>query len=722
MASTQHQLNQFWYRRASEAMLFMSLAIVVLALNTLLEPLGSVGSEYAVPFVPGVMAAVTFAFTLVFYFAAPRTAMRRAAMASYALLLATTVIAVQQNGLENSLLLGLVVALMPFTTFFGAMGTLLGLAAYAALIAISFFTETTSTSYLIALSIVTGIPLVASIVMWSRVAKSAQETAEDKSYNELASELSQVAGKSEVVINAITDGVLALDGKGTIQLINPAAQKLLGWGKGDSLNLSYKSVLKIINIKNEVVGDAQDPVAQALANNKPLNTDQLSIQTQSGKNFIASISVSPVGQLGNGVIVVFRDITAEKSDERQRAEFISTASHEMRTPVASIEGYLGLTLNPNTATIDEKARDFITKAHESAQHLGRLFQDLLDVSKADDGRLQNNPTIVDVVPFVGEIVESLTPKATEKGLHILFKPMPGGAKEEENSDRKLNPVYYVNVDRDHLREVTDNLIENAIKYTPKGDVVVDITGDQAHVTISVQDTGIGIPAEDQTHLFQKFYRVDNSDTREIGGTGLGLYLCRRLAETMGGRIWLESEYKKGSTFFVELPRIDHDEAQQLIEKASIAAEQAAEREAQDEPKMAPPDQPRPRDNAGEPSAEETTQPAEAAEPAPTQATPPSPQPAEPAAPQGVSTAPITQPSAPAPVPPAQTTPSTEVAPAVPVQAPPAAPAPPENDYIPRPMGPNHPNTPLTSIEATPGEYTTRRQQVNVVVPPRDQKT
>jgi signal transduction histidine kinase len=339
--------------------------------------------------------------------------------------------------------------------------------------------------------------------------------------------------------------------------------------------LNYKSVLKIINIKNQVAEDGEDPIAKALTANQSVFTDQLSLQTQSGKNFIASISVSPVGQLGQGVIVVFRDITNEKSDERQRAEFISTASHEMRTPVASIEGYLGLALNPATAQIDAKARDFITKAHESAQHLGHLFQDLLDVSKADDGRMQNKPTVIDIIPFMHEVVTGLTPKAVAKNLRITYKPMPDGQVADELSKR-LNPVYYVNVDRDHLREVCDNLVENAIKYTPQGEVVVDINGDQAHVVISIQDTGIGIPKEDQAHLFQKFYRVDNSDTREIGGTGLGLYLCRKLTEAMGGRIWVDSEYKKGSTFHVELPRIEHDEAQRLIEQASILAEQQSQ--------------------------------------------------------------------------------------------------------------------------------------------------
>lgn len=497
---------------------------------------------------------------------------------NYALLIATIVTLVVMTQGTGSAFLSFLILTLPFGAFFGLSGLIVSLAAFTAFLVQQYLSGTVDPGQLIALAILGGVPIIAGFIFWSRDTTPSGETKEDRSYHELASELSQVASKSEVVINVIGDGVLALDGQGVIQLINPAAQQMLGWGKHDSVNLSYKSVLKIFNTKNQEVDEVNDPVAQALTTNKSVKNDSFSLQTQAGKNFLAAISVNPVGQLGNGVIVVFRDITAEKSDERQRAEFISTASHEMRTPVASIEGYLGLALNPATAQIDDKARDFITKAHESAQHLGRLFADLLDVSKADDSRLKNDPKVLDVVPFVHDIVEGLTPKAKEKGLRILYKPSPDGVQAAAEPFKRLNPVFYANVDNDHFREIAQNLVENAIKYTLKGEVVIDVTGDNDHIVLSITDSGIGIPKEDQVHLFQKFYRVDNSDTREIGGTGLGLYLCRRLAETIGGRIWVESEYKRGSTFFVEIPRIDNEEAQRLIEQASIEAERQAELE------------------------------------------------------------------------------------------------------------------------------------------------
>ena len=399
-----------------------------------------------------------------------------------------------------------------------------------------------------------AVSIILAIILWRRNNHSHR----DDYVANLTNQLSTTEGKSDVVINTIEDGVVAINGQGVIDLINPSAQALIGWNRGDALGLDWRSVFKLVNIEGKEVGPMENPISLALAGNTPAHSDTFFLLTSSDKKRLVSVVCSPVGNIGSGVIVVFRDITKERAEEREQAEFISTASHEMRTPVASIEGYLGLALNPATATIDEKARDFITKAHESARHLGRLFQDLLDISKADDGRLKNEPRVIDVSESAGDIFEGLTHLATAKNLRYIFKPNP--SLDTDSTERRLQPVFYADVDPSHFREVVSNLIENAIKYTLEGDVVVDVKGDDKTVTVSITDSGIGIPAEDIPHLFQKFYRVDNSDTREIGGTGLGLYLCRRLAETMGGHLNVESEYKKGSTFFLTIPRISHEEA------------------------------------------------------------------------------------------------------------------------------------------------------------------
>ena len=401
------------------------------------------------------------------------------------------------------------------------------------------------------------LPLIFSLVLWIRRQKT------DDNTSNLENRLSAVESKSDVVINAIDDGVLAISKDGNIELINPSAQQIIGWDQGDALGLNWKSVLKLVTSDGKDVEDLENPIAQSLSKNQPTHNDKLFLLTSSEKRILVSIVSSPVGTEGEGIIVVFRDITKEKAEEREQAEFISTASHEMRTPVASIEGYLGLALNPATAHIDEKARDFITKAHESAQHLGRLFQDLLDISKVEDGRMKNNPKIINVNEFLKDIFDGLATKASEKQLNYIFMP----DIIDEGKEKSLQPIFYANIDPDHFREVVSNLIENAIKYTPSGEVVVNVTGDDKQISVSVKDSGIGIPAEDIPHLFQKFYRVDNSDTREIGGTGLGLYLSRRLAEAMSGNLRVESKYKEGSTFYLEIPRMNSSEAKQRLESA-----------------------------------------------------------------------------------------------------------------------------------------------------------
>ena len=468
---------------------------------------------------------------------------------------ATTTIITSGGVVSPFLVMWIIVAI--FAGFFGAIiSGIMGLLVILQIIATSV-QQGINIQFIIGYLFFGFLPLIFSLVLWVRRQKT------DDNTSSLKNKLSAVESKSDVVINAIDDGVLAISKDGNIELINPSAQQIIGWDQGDALGLNWKSVLKLVTSDGKDVEDLENPIAQSLSKNQPTHNDKLFLLTSSEKRILVSIVSSPVGTDGEGIIVVFRDITKEKAEEREQAEFISTASHEMRTPVASIEGYLGLALNPATAHIDEKARDFITKAHESAQHLGRLFQDLLDISKVEDGRMKNNPKIINVNEFLKNIFDGLATKANEKQLNYIFMP----DIIDEGKEKSLQPIFYANIDPDHFREVVSNLIENAIKYTPSGEVVVNVTGDDKQISVSVKDSGIGIPAEDIPHLFQKFYRVDNSDTREIGGTGLGLYLSRRLAEAMSGNLRVESKYKEGSTFYLEIPRMSSSEAKQRLESA-----------------------------------------------------------------------------------------------------------------------------------------------------------
>ena len=555
-----HAISRFWLRRLCEVALLSCFTIILLYAWARFIPTGyQLPIGLSVSDLAAGVAGIGSLIVLILCFWLPRKHEIEIGIFVYLLTVtvATTTIITSGGVVSPFLVMWIIVAI--FAGFFGAI--ILGIMGLLVILQII----STSVQQGINIQFIIGylffgfLPLIFSLVLWVRRQKT------DDNTSSLKNKLSAVESKSDVVINAIDDGVLAISKDGNIELINPSAQQIIGWDQGDALGLNWKSVLKLVTSDGKDVEDLENPIAQSLSKNQPTHNDKLFLLTSSEKRILVSIVSSPVGTDGEGIIVVFRDITKEKAEEREQAEFISTASHEMRTPVASIEGYLGLALNPATAHIDEKARDFITKAHESAQHLGRLFQDLLDISKVEDGRMKNNPKIINVNEFLKDIFDGLATKANEKQLNYIFMP----DIIDEGKEKSLQPIFYANIDPDHFREVVSNLIENAIKYTPSGEVVVNVTGDDKQISVSVKDSGIGIPAEDIPHLFQKFYRVDNSDTREIGGTGLGLYLSRRLAEAMSGNLRVESKYKEGSTFYLEIPRMNSSEAKQRLESAEI---------------------------------------------------------------------------------------------------------------------------------------------------------
>lgn len=386
--------------------------------------------------------------------------------------------------------------------------------------------------------------------------------------------------RAKIVIDNISDGITFIDANGIIHLFNPAAEQLLAWSEAETLQLNYKTIFRFVNSASQPISDAENPITRTLSSNKPQASDSFYLLTHSEQKVSVSIKVTPITTqdgdmtINDGAIVVFRDITRERAEQNAQTDFISTASHEMRTPVAIIEGYLGMILNPETATIDNRARMYAQKAHDSVKRLGRLFQDLLDVTKADDHRIDNNPCLLDAKLVAKQVVQDFAGKAAAKGLTLQFNDAETGSSHGE---RVLAPPAIICADLDQLNEILDNIIENAIKYTKQGGVKVSVDVDSNRVRFTVADTGIGIPEEDVPHLFQKFYRVDNSQTREIGGTGLGLYLIKRLADNIGGTVGVKSVYGQGSTFWLELDNLTREQA---IQKArEIQSRQAARRGA-----------------------------------------------------------------------------------------------------------------------------------------------
>ena len=417
-----------------------------------------------------------------------------------------------------------------------------------------------------------------SYIFWRRL----YDLSENPQLSSLDRMLKSRQQQSEILIQSIADGVIVFDANSKINLVNPAAATMTEWKMTDALGIDVHTVVKLAEGNGKPLTEGTDLFTSALTTKKAVNRT-LQLIGRNNKQTIVSLVISPVvippDSSVVGAVAIFRDITKEHQAEQQRADFISTASHEMRTPVAAIEGYLSLALNNKVSTIDSKAREYLEKAHESTQHLGKLFQDLLTSAKAEDGRLSNHPTVVELGSLLQQLTDGLRFAAEKKQLALEFiigtpdviDATNGGAV----NGNMVRPLYYVYADAERLREVITNLFDNAVKYTEQGKVSIGLTADPSFVQFYVRDTGSGIPADDVPHLFQKFYRVDNSATRVIGGTGLGLFIARKIVELYGGRIWVESKFGNGSTFYINLPRLTTQRAEQLKSTEATTQESLA---------------------------------------------------------------------------------------------------------------------------------------------------
>lgn len=375
-----------------------------------------------------------------------------------------------------------------------------------------------------------------------------------------------------LLIDSINDSVIIIDQNEVVRSVNQSATELLGQDKKDILDLNFRSILKIRNTDESQIEEDKEPVLQALKTGKSASKEFL-LSIKDDQEIFVDISISVIVNPQTfdkyGAILIFRDVSNKKHEESARSEFISTASHEMRTPVAAIEGFIELALNEKVSKVDPSARKYLNKAKDSTQHLGRLFQDLLASSKADDGRISSHPTVVELGELLQQQSEISKMSAEQKGLQLEYI-ISSGEKTDFEARNQIRPLYYVLVDPDRIKEVATNLIDNAIKYTSTGKLTIGVTGDNDVVQFFVRDSGIGIAEEDINHLFQRFYRIDSSETRSTSGTGLGLYISRKIIELYKGRIWVESKKNEGSTFYVNLPRLSITQAEALKVKQKFS--------------------------------------------------------------------------------------------------------------------------------------------------------
>ena len=354
-------------------------------------------------------------------------------------------------------------------------------------------------------------------------------------FNHLTNRLQEAQSTTEAerrklasVLSNMTDGVIATDRKGKIILINDPALELLHDSRETTLNRPIASVLRLDQEYSfEDLIHMKDPVNLDFSmNDAPyvLRANFSVIQKETG--FV------------NGLITVLHDITEQEKIDMERREFVANVSHELRTPLTTMRSYLEA-LAEGAWKDENIAPTFLNVTQTETERMIRLVNDLLQLSKMDSQEYELNLEFVEFNKFFTRIIDRFEMSKSQNVEFIRLLP--------EKS-------YFVDIDTDKLTQVIDNIISNALKYSPDGgNIRFGFTVHDNMIRVMISDDGMGIPKENVTRIFDRFYRVDRARARSMGGTGLGLAIAREMIEAHGGKIWAESEEGQGTTIFFTLP-------------------------------------------------------------------------------------------------------------------------------------------------------------------------
>ncbi|MFA5069797.1 MAG: PAS domain S-box protein [Patescibacteria group bacterium] len=349
--------------------------------------------------------------------------------------------------------------------------------------------------------------------------------------------------KDEAILGNIADGVVVVDKEGKIIVINQAARKMLGFESSEALGKPWSEILRRQDEEGHFISSDTGAVQAALLKEKVTRADSYYYVRKNKTRFPVLRSVSPIilDKKVVGAVNVFRDITREKEIDRMKDEFISVASHELRTPMTAIMGNIDMVLKGKAGQVSHEVKEYLKDVAIASDRLIKLVNDMLDVSHIEVGRLMFNPKPIDISVLIHSVVKECQAMAKEKNLILKYNPGKNLPK--------------VSADPDKVLQVLNNIIGNAIKFTPEGSVTITTKQKQNKVIVQVKDTGIGIRQEDKDKIFQKFFQLDTSLSREIKGTGLGLYISQQMVKKMGGEIWLESEgLGRGTIISFSLPK------------------------------------------------------------------------------------------------------------------------------------------------------------------------
>lgn len=354
--------------------------------------------------------------------------------------------------------------------------------------------------------------------------------------------LEQESKRLHSILSYMTDGVLATNRRGQITMINDMAKRQLGVESDDALN---QNILELLKIEDEY--ELRDLITQSpemMIYSQNVNGEYISLRVRFALIRRESGFIS-------GLVAVLHDTTEQEKEERERRLFVSNVSHELRTPLTSVKSYLEAL--DEGALYEPVAPDFIKVSLNETNRMMRMVTDLLHLSRIDNASGHLDVELINFTAFITFILNR-------------FDKMRSQDQEKKYELVRDYPItsVWIEIDTDKMTQVIDNILNNAIKYSPDGGkITVSMKTTDDQMILSISDQGLGIPKEDLPKIFDRFYRVDKARSRAQGGTGLGLAIAKEIIKQHNGFIWAKSEYGKGSTFTIVLP-YDNDAVKEEI--------------------------------------------------------------------------------------------------------------------------------------------------------------